>query len=95
MLLWVPGLALFGKELFTDKTPNRDASLLLTILSLAFFLVDIIVWVWRVVILVKCLGEVQGFSAWKALANLALSLLIVAAPLLLLLLVSGLLLTAR
>ena len=43
------------------------------------FLVQTIVSIWGFIILVKALGEVQGFSAWKALLNVIIPFLIVVA----------------
>ena len=36
--------------------------------------------IWAFVAGLKCLGEVQGFSAWKALGNGLLAGLVIAAP---------------
>ncbi|OAD20392.1 membrane protein containing Yip1 domain protein [Candidatus Thiomargarita nelsonii] len=40
----------------------------------------IILGFWSMIILLKCVGEVQGFSAWKALGNSILAFLIVFVP---------------
>lgn len=82
MILWVPQLLIFGKEIFTTETPMIDASLLLMALFLALGAIDIILGIWALVVFLKCLGEVQGFSAWKALGNILLACLVVLGPLL-------------
>jgi hypothetical protein len=82
MLLWVPELSLFGKEMFTTETPNIDASTALTILFWAFAAIEIILGVWMIMVFLKCLGEVQGFSAWKALGNCVLVGLVFLVPIL-------------
>jgi len=38
--------------------------------------------IWSFVLTCKCLGQVQGFSAWKGLANMLLSLTVVLVPIL-------------
>jgi len=82
LLLWPPELALFGQEVFTTETPLMDASPGLLYTYLAFAAIETTVGVWAVVAFLKCLGQVQGFSAWKALGNLLLAALVIAVPLL-------------
>jgi hypothetical protein len=82
MLLWLPELLFFGKEMFTTETPNVDASISLTILFWAFAAIEVILGVWTLVVFLKCLGEVQGFSAWKALGNCVLVGLVFLVPIL-------------
>jgi len=80
LLLWAPQLLLFGKELFTTETPRLDANPGMTLLLLGFFLLELVVGVWFIVAFLKCVGEVQGFSAWKALANVLVAGLVMVAP---------------
>jgi hypothetical protein len=82
MILWVPELLLFGKELFTKETPIIDASTVLTTLFWLFAVIEVILGVWATVVFLKCLGEVQGFSAWKALGNCFLAGLVIIVPIL-------------
>lgn len=72
MLLWIPELLLFGEELFTEATPRLDAAPELQGLLLVFVAVELTAALWAFVAFLKCLGEVQGFSAWRALLNLLL-----------------------
>ncbi len=81
MLLWIPGLALFGRELFTAETTVMDAHPALLLAYLGFVALELVGGVWAFVAFLKCLGQVQGFSAWKALGNSLLAMLIVAVPL--------------
>ena len=81
MLLWVPGLALFGQELFTSKTPLIDADPARLAAFLGFAAVELVLTVWALVVFLKSLGQVQGFSAWKALGNALLAALVVIVPL--------------
>ena len=77
MLLWIPELLLFGEELFTEATPRLDATPELQGLLLAFVAVELTAALWAFIAFLKCLGEVQGFSAWRALLNLLLPGLLV------------------
>ena len=81
MLLWVPSLALFGQELFTSKTPLIDADPVRLAAFLGFAGVELVLAVWALVVFLKSLGQVQGFSAWKALGNALLTALVVIVPL--------------
>jgi hypothetical protein len=64
MLLWIPELALFGSNMFTSETQRiANHPFILIFLSI----IQIIVAVWAFIVYLKCLGEVHGFSAWKAL----------------------------
>lgn len=84
LLLWIPALLLFGAELFTKATPIIEASSLLSALYLVFSIGTAVIGVWSFVVFLHSLGEVQGFSAWKALLNSFLAMLAVALPLLVL-----------
>lgn len=84
LVLWVPELAIFGKELFTTATPRIDASVGMLLLFLGFAAIEVVVGAWAFVVALKSLGQVQGFSAWKALANGLLALLVVVAAIALL-----------
>jgi len=48
-------------------------------LSIIFItaVIQLVVAVWTLIILLKALGEVQGFSAWKALLNVMIPVVIV------------------
>lgn len=77
-------LLLFRQELFTSATPSLDASLVLSLTFLFFVLIKFILMIWSAVIFIKCLAEAQQFSAWRSLANAAVAVLILAAPVLIL-----------
>lgn len=76
MVLWIPEVLLFGKELFTWKRPMIHASPVLTCLFWVFSAIEVIVGVWAFVVFLKCLSEVQRFSVWKALANALMAMVI-------------------
>ena len=82
LLLWIPALLLFGAELFATATPILDASTMLSGLYMVFSFGIGIVSIWAFVVFLHALGEVQGFSAWKALGNSILAGLVVLVPLL-------------
>jgi hypothetical protein len=82
-LLWIPELALFGPEMFTSEMPRVDASAGLSVSFLLLALVELVIGIWGLVVLTKSLGQVQGFSAWKALASMLLAVVLVVAAILL------------
>ncbi len=69
--------------MFRTETPRLDASLYLTTMFWIVTAIQIILGVWSMVVYCKCLGEVQGFSAWKAVVNLLLPILVFVVPVLL------------
>lgn len=73
LLLWVPYLVLFGKEPFTSDTPGMDAN---PSLVSGLTLVGMTIGIWSLVVGFKCIGEAQGFSAWRALGNAILAVLV-------------------
>jgi hypothetical protein len=80
MLLWIPQLWLFGSEMFTEKTPRIDADPTLQVTLLVLVTIEAVMTIWSVVVFLKCLGQVQGFSAWKALGNSILAGLVIVVP---------------
>ena len=81
LVLWIPELALFGQELFTTETPKIDANPSLGLVLLGFSVIGSTIGIWTIVVFLKCLGQVQGFSAWKALCNAILPGLLIVLPL--------------
>lgn len=84
LLLWLPALALVGREMFTAATPALEAQPWLAVFLLPLGLAWFTLGAWSLVLVVKGIGEVQGFTAWKALGNLLLAGLLVAVPIALL-----------
>ncbi len=80
MLLWVPELWLFGSEMFTEQTPRIDADPTLQVVLLVIVMIEIVITIWSIVVFLECLGQVQGFSAWKALGNSILAGLVIVVP---------------
>jgi len=80
LMLWIPMIAIFGGELFTTETPNMDGNQGLAMALIGFAVVQAVLTIWCLIVYLKMLGEVQGFSAWKALGNSLLAGLIIAIP---------------
>jgi len=90
LLLWIPFLALAGEEMFTTATPRLDeAGLLVSTLMISLGVLGLVIGLWSFVVLSKCVGQVQGFSAWRGLGNLFLPVAVFLVPFLLLLLAFG------
>lgn len=81
-LLWIPELLLVGAEMFTTETPRADANASLAFIILGLVTIEMVGSIYAVVTVLKCLGQVQGFSAWKALGNVLLAGLVIVLPLL-------------
>ncbi|HET6629706.1 MAG TPA: Yip1 family protein [Woeseiaceae bacterium] len=87
-LTWIPELLLFGEEMFTTEMPRLEANPTLAFVFLGLIIVELIGGVWALVVYLKCLGQVQGFSAWKALGNVFLATLVFVVPIVLVVAVS-------
>ena len=72
-------LLLLGPELFMEHTPRLDAQPMRSLVFLALVVVQLAMVLWGVVTVIKTVAQVQGFSAWRALANNLLPLLVVVA----------------
>jgi hypothetical protein len=78
-MLWIPVLALTGSTLFMSEIPATfGRSMALSAASL--MIVQLVTAVWGFITALHCLGEVQGFSAWRALGNVILAGAIVIVP---------------
>ncbi len=75
--IWVINLAVFGVRIFrNDFVETQFAGNELSIIFMTA-LVQLVVAVWAFVITLKALGEVQGFSAWKALLNILIPIFVI------------------
>jgi len=79
MLIWLPQVALFGRELFSASTPRMDASPF-TVLGLG--MLELGVGVWAMILFFKAIGQVNGFSAWRGLASFLIAVALVLVPIL-------------
>jgi Yip1-like protein len=83
LLMIIVQIALLGQENFTSKTPSIDGNAPMIAALLAISVVEVILGIWSLVLLFKCVGEVQGFSAWKGIGNVLLAGLLILGPMLL------------
>lgn len=71
MVFWIPQLLLFRGEMFQSEMPRVESNpaLLNTMVALGGVevLCILVLGIWSLVVFLKGLGEVEGFSAWKAL----------------------------
>jgi hypothetical protein len=86
--IWILQLAVFRHEMFTTEMPSVDANPALFALVIATGCLEFVLAIWSFVILLKTLGEVQGFSAWKALGAILLITLIVLIPIIILVVIA-------
>lgn len=80
LIIWVLAIAVFRQELFSDAMPRTEADPRLLYVLLAFGVINITLGIWSVVLLVKGVAQVQGFSAWKGLGNVVLASLVIIIP---------------
>jgi len=83
--LYVPLFMFYGFDLFNyQHTTFSDSLPMVPVQSgVAFGIVaiaEVVLNVWSFVIALHCLGQVQGFSAWRALGNQALTALVLLVP---------------
>lgn len=76
-LIWVLLAGLFGGEVFLADFPVVPFTGRLLYVMNFIFLIQLVVSIWSFIIFLKSLGEVQGFSAWKALLNFLIPILVV------------------
>jgi hypothetical protein len=79
-MLWLPIIAYLGMEAF-----NLDPEMILTepsglLLMIPVGLMAIAVFIWWVVVFMKCVGEAHGFSAWHAFGASLIAVLIFGIP---------------
>lgn len=76
IVLWVVLMGAVGSEVFSlgyEKTLVGSAAYI----NLAVQLASVVLGVWGIIIFLKALGQVQGFSAWMALLNVLISIIFV------------------
>jgi hypothetical protein len=77
LLFWAIGIVFVGRALFTSAPPQgMDTAASMVIVGIPMVGLGI----WSIVLLAKSVGEVQGFSAWKGLGNVALGGLVLLVP---------------
>jgi hypothetical protein len=74
ILTWAVLIAMFDKALFTDLFETASFTQKESLILMGVFLTQTTMSVWSLVLLVQSLSEVQGFSSWKSILNILLSL---------------------
>jgi hypothetical protein len=80
LVLWVPLLLLFGREMFSRDAPRLAAGGPSTIVFFVIVAGQLVLGIWSLILSLKAVGEAQEFSAWRALANFILAGMIVLVP---------------
>ncbi len=78
-LTWFLLLGIFGGKIFCREFSESTFIGYQAGVVFLIFLIQSIVSIWGFIILLKTLGEAQGFSAWRALLNIAIPFVIVVA----------------
>jgi len=86
LLLWIPELLIFGGDLFTSTAERIAAH---AVLYFLFMALELIVAFWAMIIFFKSLGQVHGFSAWRAFGATFIAFCLIIVPLLSIALVIG------
>lgn len=79
-LSFIPAIAVLRHEIFTSETPQIESNFMLLLTLLGVGVVQVVGGIWTIFAICNALGQVQGFSAWRALANSLLALLVVLVP---------------
>jgi len=83
MLVMLGPIVLYGPKILTRDIGLDDAGVQswsdLVILGI-FLVIIVALRIWSFVVYLHCLGQVQGFSAWKALGNSLLAMLVLVVP---------------
>ncbi len=75
--IWAINIATFGVRIF--RSDFVESTFVGNELSIIFLtaVVQLVVAIWAFIITLKALGEVQGFSAWKALLNIFIPIFVI------------------
>jgi hypothetical protein len=79
ILMWLLLVWAFRGSVFIESFPETNFVGAALTVALTAFLVQTIAAIWGFILLVKSLGEVQGFSAWKGLLNVVIAFILVTA----------------
>ena len=79
--VWIVAIGVLGQGMFTSQPLETFIGPLQVGLFLGFTLLVAAASIWTLVLLVMGVAEVQGFSAWRALGNLLLAVVVVVAVL--------------
>ena len=76
---WLIFVAMFGNLAFFYEFPEGAFTGAVYTVLFLLSLIQLVISIWSLVIFLHALGEVQGFSAWKALLNVIIPFVIVVA----------------
>ena len=79
IIMWAVLFGVFTSQVFSKGFSETQFIGFEAGIVFIVFLVQTIISIWSFIILLKTLGEVQGFSAWKALLNILIPFIIVLA----------------
>ncbi len=79
IVLWLLLLGYFREFIFYEGFLESPFTQTESLFLSGFFLLQFILSVWSFLLLLHAVGEVQGFSAWKALLNVVIAFLVVVA----------------
>jgi hypothetical protein len=79
ILMWIVMITAFGRAVFINTFSSSHFMGTQAGIIFIVFLLQSIASIWGFVILLQGLGEVQGFSAWRALINILIPFVIVVA----------------
>lgn len=79
LLMWGVLLGIFGGAVFNKQFSETHFIGFQAGIVFIVFLIQAVISIWGFIILLQGLGEVQGFSAWKALLNVLIPFVIVVA----------------
>lgn len=73
IIIWAILIYFFREGLFLNDFPQEGLSSGLLFFTFGLLMIQFALIIWSLIILVKGLGEVQKFSAWKALLNVVIA----------------------
>ena len=79
VLMWIALIGIFGGQVFSPGFTESHFIGFQAGAVFLIFLIQSVISVWGFIILLNTLGEVQGFSAWKALLNVIIPVVIIVA----------------
>ena len=79
ILMWFVLLGVFGRQVFQKEFAETAFVGYQAGVVFLVFLIQTVVSIWGFILLLKTLGEVQGFSAWKALLNVIIPFVLIVA----------------
>ncbi|GAA0197863.1 hypothetical protein GCM10009123_01350 [Kangiella japonica] len=79
LVLFIPKLLIYGPDLFTTEMSSIVSSYPMYYSFMGFMLLELTLAIWALVILIKGIAQVQGFSSWVTLGNLVLAFVLIVA----------------